>query len=466
MDLCGPMHVASINGKKYIIIIVDDYSQFTWVKFLASKDEALAFIIKFLKMIQVRLNATVGNIHLDNGTEFVNQTLRDYYEQVGIYHETSIARTPQQNGVVERRNHTLVKAAHIIKPDLSYIHVFRALCYPNNDSENLEKLQAKPDIGIFIGYVTKKKDYRIYNRRTQKIIKTIHVDFDELTAMAFEQLGSGPGLQSSVASPVPIEEAPPLVESTNLPSSTTVDQDAPSPSTSQTTPQSQSQTIPLSAEEESYDFKLSHISNDPYFGILIPETVYEESSSSDFIPTTVHSNAPILEHLTHGYRQQEGIDFEESFAPVARLESVWIFLAFASHMNMIVYLMDISQSPRGIFLNQSIYALESLKKYIMESCNPVDTPMVKKSKPDENTQGKAVDPTHWHPHHIDIRYHFIKGRVENGFVELYFVKTQYQLADIFTKALCRERIEFLIDNLGMRSFTLETLKELADEAEE
>ncbi|GJT62916.1 retrovirus-related pol polyprotein from transposon TNT 1-94 [Tanacetum coccineum] len=90
MDLCGPMRVASVNGKKYILVIVDDYSRFTWVKFLATKYEALDFIIKFLKMIQVRLNATVRNIRIDNGTEFVNQTLRDYYEQVGISHETSV----------------------------------------------------------------------------------------------------------------------------------------------------------------------------------------------------------------------------------------------------------------------------------------------------------------------------------------------------------------------------------------
>ncbi|GKG06734.1 integrase, catalytic region, zinc finger, CCHC-type containing protein, partial [Tanacetum coccineum] len=71
------MRVASITGKKYILIIVDVYSRFTWVKFLASKDEAPDFIIKFLKMIQVKLNATVRNIRTDNGTEFVNQTLRD-----------------------------------------------------------------------------------------------------------------------------------------------------------------------------------------------------------------------------------------------------------------------------------------------------------------------------------------------------------------------------------------------------
>ncbi|GJS81210.1 retrovirus-related pol polyprotein from transposon TNT 1-94 [Tanacetum coccineum] len=111
MDLCGPMRVASVNGKKYILVIVDDYSRFTWVKCLRSKDEAPAFIINFLKMIQVRLKETVRRIRTDNGTEFVNQTLREYYEKVDISHETSVARSPQQNGVVERRNRTLIKAA-------------------------------------------------------------------------------------------------------------------------------------------------------------------------------------------------------------------------------------------------------------------------------------------------------------------------------------------------------------------
>ncbi|GKD24859.1 integrase, catalytic region, zinc finger, CCHC-type containing protein, partial [Tanacetum coccineum] len=89
---------------------MDDYSRFTWVKFLASKDESLDFIIKFLKMILVRLNTSVRNIRTDNRTEFVNQNLRSYYESVGISHETSVARSPQQNGVVERQNRTLLTA--------------------------------------------------------------------------------------------------------------------------------------------------------------------------------------------------------------------------------------------------------------------------------------------------------------------------------------------------------------------
>nr|GFC06597.1 retrovirus-related Pol polyprotein from transposon TNT 1-94 [Tanacetum cinerariifolium] len=176
----------------------------------------------------------------DNGTEFVNQTLRDYYEEVDISHETSVARSPQQNGVVERRNRTLIKTARTIliyaqaplflwaeavatacftqnrsivrlrhgktpyelmhgkQPDLSIFHVFGAFCYPTNDSENIGKLQPKADIGIFIGYAPTKKAFLIYNRRTRRIVETIHVDFDELTAMASEQSSSGPTLNDMI----------------------------------------------------------------------------------------------------------------------------------------------------------------------------------------------------------------------------------------------------------------------------
>ncbi|GJR28790.1 retrovirus-related pol polyprotein from transposon TNT 1-94 [Tanacetum coccineum] len=104
MDFCGPMRVASINGKRYILVIVEDYSRFTWVRFLRTKDEAPEAIIKCIKNIQVRLNATIRNVRTDNGTEFVNQTLREFYENVGISHQTFVACTPQQNDVVERRN--------------------------------------------------------------------------------------------------------------------------------------------------------------------------------------------------------------------------------------------------------------------------------------------------------------------------------------------------------------------------
>nr|GFB27745.1 hypothetical protein [Tanacetum cinerariifolium] len=143
MDLCGPIRIASIKGKRYILVIVDDYSRYTWVHFLRSKDEAPEVIITFLKRITVLLQSLVIIIRTDNGTEFKNQVLKVYFDSVGITHQMSSARTPQQNGVVERRNRTLVEAARTIKPDISFLHVFGALCYPKNDREDIGKLGAK-----------------------------------------------------------------------------------------------------------------------------------------------------------------------------------------------------------------------------------------------------------------------------------------------------------------------------------
>ncbi|GJS13669.1 retrovirus-related pol polyprotein from transposon TNT 1-94, partial [Tanacetum coccineum] len=302
MDLCGPMRVASVNGKKYILVIVDDYSRFTWVKCLRSKDEAPDFIIKFLKMIQVRLKVPVRRIRTDNGTEFVNQTLREYYEKVGISHETSVARSPQQNGVVERRNRTLIEAArtmliyakaplflwaeavatacytqnrsiirlrhgktpyellHDKPPDLSFFHVFGALCYPTNDSENLGKLQPKADIADCNGFCPPSLTPFVPPSRT---------DWDIFFQPMFDELLTPPPSVDYPATEVvaPIQEvvAPVPAVSTGSHSSTNVDQDAPSPSHSQTTPETQPLVIPNDVEEDNYDIKIAHMGNDPYF---------------------------------------------------------------------------------------------------------------------------------------------------------------------------------------------------------
>ncbi|GJW57094.1 retrovirus-related pol polyprotein from transposon TNT 1-94 [Tanacetum coccineum] len=111
MDLCGPMRVASINGKKYILVIVDDYSRYTWVYFLHSKDKTPEIINKFIAQAQLNYKAKVCKIRTDNGTKFKNATLKAHYEKLGIKQQFSTARTPQQNGVVERRNRTLVETA-------------------------------------------------------------------------------------------------------------------------------------------------------------------------------------------------------------------------------------------------------------------------------------------------------------------------------------------------------------------
>ncbi|GJR97390.1 putative reverse transcriptase domain-containing protein [Tanacetum coccineum] len=152
IDLCGPIRVESINEKKYILVIVDDYTRF------------------------------------DNGMKFVNKRLTEFCESVGITHNTSVPQTLQQNGVVKKRNQTLIEAAPTIlifakAPMFLWAEAVAtaSLCYPTNDYDDLGKLKAKADIGIFIGYSPTKKAYRIYNKRTRKIQEIVHVTFDELT---------------------------------------------------------------------------------------------------------------------------------------------------------------------------------------------------------------------------------------------------------------------------------------------
>nr|GEV80407.1 retrovirus-related Pol polyprotein from transposon TNT 1-94 [Tanacetum cinerariifolium] len=581
-----------------------------------------------------------------------------------------------QNRSIIRLRHgkTPYELLHNKLPDLSFLYVFGALCYPTNDSENLGKLQLKADIGIFIGYAPTKKAFWIYNKRTKRIVETIHVDFDELTEMASEQSSSGPALNemtpatiSSGLVPKPSSSTPFVPPSRNdwdllfqplfdelLTPPPSVDPPAPeviAPIVDVIPPENQpvrllqlqltkmhphqvnlrqhqkhnllsflkmlkktfmilklhtwgmiryldalTQSCWIEAmQEELNEFERLEVWElvpRPYKVMVITlKWIYKVKL--DELGGILKNKARLV---ARGYRQEEGIDFEESFTLVARLDAIRIFLAYAAHKNMVVYQMDVKtaflngnmreevyvsqpdgfvdqdnanhlyklkkalyglkQAPRtcptGIFINQSKYAIESLKKYGFESCDPVDTLMVEKSKLDEDKEGKAVDPSHYRDmigallyltasrpdlqfvicmcarqksavisnteaeyialsgccaqilwmrsqltdyglrfnkipmycdnksaialccnnvqhsrsKHINIRYHFIKEQVENRVIELYVVNTVYQLADLFTKALGRDRIEFLINKLGMRSFTPETLKLLTDEVDE
>ncbi|GJZ44034.1 retrovirus-related pol polyprotein from transposon TNT 1-94 [Tanacetum coccineum] len=543
MDLCGPMRVASVNGMKNILVIVNDYSRFTWVKCLRLKDEAPNFIIKFLKMIQVRLKVHVRRIRTDNGTEFVNQTLREYYEKVGISHETSVACSSQQNGVVERRNCTLIEATRTMliyakAPLFLWAEAVATACYTQNCS--------------IIRLRHGKTPYDLLHDKPPDLSK-LH----------------SPEVIALIAKVV----APEPAALTGSPSSTNVDQDASSPTSSSLdvipTVVHTATPNPKYVTKWTKDHPLENIISELERPVSTSLQLYEQALFVTMMLFS-HQNSEKQGWLgSHGYHQEEGIDFEESFAIVARLDAIRIFLAYAAHMNMIVYQMDvkttflngilreevyviqpirfvdqdnlnhvyklkkalyrlkqaprtwyglqISQSPRGIFINQSKYALESLKNYGMESTDPMDTPMVEKSKLDEHPQGIAVDPTHYRGmvgtrmyltardrlvswsskrqksvviSSTEAEYIALSGccaqvlwirsqlidyglgfnkipiKVENGVVELYFVNTEYQLADIFTKALGRERIEFLINELGMRSFTQETLKQLAEKLKE
>ncbi|GJS87537.1 retrovirus-related pol polyprotein from transposon TNT 1-94 [Tanacetum coccineum] len=151
MDLCGPMRVTSINGKKYILVIADDYSRYTWVYFLRTKDEAPDMIIDFVNQVQRNLKAQILTIRTDNGTEFKNEKLQAFYVNLGIVHQTSIARTPQQNGFVERRNRILVEVARtmlIFSKALEYLwaEAIATACFTQNrsiDPSNMHEFYQK-----------------------------------------------------------------------------------------------------------------------------------------------------------------------------------------------------------------------------------------------------------------------------------------------------------------------------------
>nr|GFB98985.1 putative ribonuclease H-like domain-containing protein [Tanacetum cinerariifolium] len=186
MDFCGPMRIGRINGKRYVMVIENDYSRYTWVHFLRSKDKTPEVIKTFLKRITVLLQSPVSIIRTDNGTEFKNQA-----------EAIATACFTQNRSIIHRRfNKTPYELINRRKPDISFLYVFGALCYPKNDREDIEKLGVKGDIGFFIGYSADSCAYRVYNRRTKKIMETMNVSFDKLSAMAFEQRSSKPGLQS------------------------------------------------------------------------------------------------------------------------------------------------------------------------------------------------------------------------------------------------------------------------------
>nr|GEY51490.1 Gag-Pol polyprotein [Tanacetum cinerariifolium] len=371
--------------------------------------------------------------------ELVNKALTEYYERVGIFHQKTFPKTPQQNDVVDRRNRTLVEAArtmlifskallflwaeavatarytqnrslihtrhnktpyelvHNKKPDLTFFRIFGALCYPINDSKDLGKLQPTANIRIFVGYAPSRKG------------------------------------------PAPIFLTPGQITGTSA--STTIDQDAPSPSILPSSSALQSPSLHQDVAAEStlmQDNPVAPVDNNPFINVFALELSSDASPSGDVSSTESTYVFQTLHHLdfwfqamqdeihefdqlqvwelvpqpdcvmiialkwiykvklneyddviknkarlvAKGYQQEEGINFEESFAPVTRIEDICIFIANAAK------------------------------------------------------------------------------QVEKGVVELYFVTMDYQLADIFTKAFPRDRFEFLLPLLGMKSMSPETLKRL------
>ncbi|GKB30871.1 putative ribonuclease H-like domain-containing protein [Tanacetum coccineum] len=177
--------------KKYCLVVTDDYSRFTWVFFLATKDETSGILKSFITEIENLVDKKVKIIY-DNGTEFKNKVMSEFYEKKGIKREFSVARTPQQNGVAERRNKTLIEAArtmlaHSKLPTTFWAEAVNIACYVQNRChvtilntlDHLGKFDGKFNDGFFVGYSLNCKAFRVYNIKTKKVEKSLHIRFLE-----------------------------------------------------------------------------------------------------------------------------------------------------------------------------------------------------------------------------------------------------------------------------------------------
>nr|GEY78613.1 hypothetical protein [Tanacetum cinerariifolium] len=204
----------------------------------------------------------------------------------------------------------------------------------------------------------------------------------------YEYFNPPPCVASPVSKVVSLKPA----DSTDKPSSTTINEDAPSPSTSQTTQKTQSPIVPSADEEEFHDIEVAYLNNDPFFGVPILEPSFEESSSRDVIITNTAFLKGILREEVY-VSQPDGFVDQDNPNHVYKLKKALYGLKQAPR-----------DCPRGIFFNQSKYALEIIKKYGMKSCDPVDNLMVEKSKLDEYPQGKLVDPTRYRRMIVSLMY--------------------------------------------------------------
>ncbi|KAJ9558313.1 hypothetical protein OSB04_012927 [Centaurea solstitialis] len=231
MDLFGPTNVMSIGKKSYCLVIVDDYSRFTWVYFLRTKDETSGLIKPFVTRVENKTNLRVKVIRSDNGTEFKNADLNSFCEEKGIERQYSAPRTPQQNGVAERRNRTLIEAARtrlansklpitfwaeavntacyvqnkvlIVKskgkipyelfekkkPYIGFLQAFGCPCTILDTKTHLGKFESKSDDGFFVGYSSQSKALRVFNSSTRIIEESDNVKCNENTPNI---PGSGP----------------------------------------------------------------------------------------------------------------------------------------------------------------------------------------------------------------------------------------------------------------------------------
>ncbi|KAK0573378.1 hypothetical protein LWI29_007216 [Acer saccharum] len=441
MDLMGPMQTESLGGKRYIFVCVDDFSRFTWTYFLREKSETFDKFKMLCTKLQNEMNSNIRSIkriRSDHGREFENATFETFCG-LGISHEFSAPRTPQQNGVVERKNRVLQEMARVMllsnnvprnlwaeaintacyignrvflrpgtrntsyelwkgkRPNVSYFHTFGSKCYILNDRDQLGKFDAKSDEGIFIGYALNSRAYRVFNLKTLSVMESSNVVFDDTRLKSNDHeeeviFSDDSPLEKVVVSPnvgtsnvnndgtQPIDRVP-LLDSkepapwvrklhdkediigevnegvrtrrqlANLISYTCY--------TSQIEPKKVEEALNdefwvLAMQEELSQFERNEVwtlvPRPKTTNVIGTKWIFRNKSDED--GNIVRNKARLV---AQGYSQIEGIDFEETFAPVARLESIRLLLSISCVHKFKLHQMDVKSAFLNGFLQEEVF---------------------------------------------------------------------------------------------------------------
>ncbi|GJR80324.1 retrovirus-related pol polyprotein from transposon TNT 1-94 [Tanacetum coccineum] len=506
-NLDGVDLIKGSRGTNLYTISVDDMMRFTWVKFLRSKDETPVFVINLLKQLQVSLNKTVRFVRTDNGTEFVNKDLIDYYENVGITHEKTVPRTPLQNGVVERQavatacytqNQSLIhtlhdktpyELVHDKKPDLSFLRIFGALCYPTNDSEDLWlKLKAKARHDLELPF---------------------QLMFDEY----FETPTGDHQMPPILVAPTPAILTGPSVY-------ISFDQDAPSGSHSPSSSAHQSSSVHHGvATEHSFEVNPFVVTeHEPFVNVFAPDPNSEASSSGNprgiFINQSKYANEILKKFDLHKSDpvdtpmvERTKLDEDLSGIPVDQTQyrsMIGSLMYLTSSRTDLVFAVCMCARYQSKPTKKHLEAVKRVFWYLQGTINmglwyPKDTAMALTAYADadhagcqdtrRSTSGSAQflgdklvswsskKQTSTSISSTKAEYIAMSGCCaqilwmrsqlsDYGFAYNHIPLTGYQLVDIFTKALPRERFKFILPQLGLEVYEQEDNQSLQDDKDE
>nr|GEW83611.1 putative ribonuclease H-like domain-containing protein [Tanacetum cinerariifolium] len=340
MDLFGPTSVRSINHKTYCLVITNGFSRFSWVYFLKSKDETTPILKDFIRQAVNQFNHKVKTIRSDNETEFKNNKLIELCGLKGIKKEYMNARTPQQNRVVERKNITFIEAARTMvlvtkpqnktpyellsgkQPIISYLRPFGCHVTILNTIDQLGKFDGKSDRGFLVGYSLNSKDFKEKEANDAARKETTHENQNAHT--------NNTNLLNTISTPL-----------------------------SAAGPSRAFNVGKLSYPDDPSMPQLEDIYASPSKGISTESSSDDEGvvykNKKDERGVVVRNKARLV---AQGHRQEEGIDYDVVFAPVARIEAIRIFLAFDSYMGFIVYQIDMKSAFLYGIIDEEVYVTQ------------------------------------------------------------------------------------------------------------